>query len=288
MLEHLPQYLAIGAFAGFFAGLLGIGGGSIITPLLILLFDAQGISGGLSVRLAIGTSLGVIIFTAVPSFTTHARRGAVDWKIARAAMIFALIAGAFVGPGVVSLLEQAAAALGGGDIKAAQTLIGGMLALALALFLGGESARLLGFIKPPTAAANPPPNAPPPRARVGFFIGAASAMVGIGGGVVMGPYLARSGVPLPRAIGTAAFFSFPLAIFGAASQSLSGLNAESLPAGALGYVYWAIIPAIAAAGMISAVVGARLTHKLPVKTLRRVFGVLLLLIALRLLARLFV
>ena len=296
MLEYLPYYLAIGAFAGFFAGLLGIGGGSIITPLLILIFDAQGIDGG--VRLAVGTSLAVIIFTAVPSFVTHARRGAVDWRIARAAMIFALIAGAVVGPAAVSLLEKIAAGVGG-DPQAARALIGALLSLALALFLFAEGARLLGFIKSAAmkaaaAAANSSVSAAPspsPKARVCFGIGALSAMVGIGGGVIMGPYLARSGMPLPRAIGTAAFFSFPLALFGAASQTVSGLGEIKLPPeavpGAVGYVYWTLVPAIAAAGMLSAVAGARLTHKLPVNILRRVFGCLLLLIALRLFLRLF-
>ena len=83
-------YLALGAFAGTLAGLLGVGGGLVIVPVLASVFAAQGIDAGVIMHLAIGTSLATIVFTAISSVRAHHRRGAVQWRLMRQ-----------LGPGIV-------------------------------------------------------------------------------------------------------------------------------------------------------------------------------------------
>jgi len=112
----------------------------------------------------------------------------------------------------------------------------------------------------------------------GTVIGAVSALGGIGGGVMTVPYLAWHAVPLRTAVGTAAACTLPVALAGAVGYAAAGWGA-ALPAGASGYLYWPAIAMIAVAAMLTAPLGARLAHRLPVRQLRRLFAVLLLLVA---------
>lgn len=260
LLPHiLPFYLALGAATGFLAGLFGIGGGLIIVPALALMFEAQ--TGSALMHTAVGTSLATVIPTALSSTLAHHRRGAIAWPLARR-----------LAPGIV--LGTAAGAVladqvGGGALRAIFGVF--MLTVSLQMALGVMPA---GRRELPGRAG---------MGAAGFVIGTISALVGIGGGSLTTPFLAWRRVELRRAIATSAACGLPIALTGSVAYLIAGLDATDLPAGSIGYIQWPAAIAIAATSVFTAPLGARLTHRLPVTLLRRLFALLLGLVALRLL-----
>lgn len=260
--EDFAAFAAIGAVAGFFAGLLGIGGGAIMTPMLIIaledVFPPENVA-----HAAIASSLAAISLTTLPSAWTHARNGAVDW---RAGMLLA--SGAVFGALLCARL--------------AHHIPGGWLVLFLALFLLRVSWRMF---RPVPLSANAGGFSPPRfLPAVGGAVGGVSSLLGIGGGVFYTPLLTGRGMPVKRAIGTSAFINSPLAFSAAAGYVIGGWANDSPPA-SLGYVYLPATGGIAAFSMIFAFVGASLTAKLPDRILRRVFGAMAALLAARLLLK---
>jgi uncharacterized membrane protein YfcA len=263
-MQAWAAYLAIGAAVGFLAGLLGIGGGMVMVPLLALLFTARGFAPEHVMHLALATAMASVIFTSIASVAAHHRHGAVHWPIARA-MAPGMAAGAL------------GAALGAGLVPTRP------LAAAFTMFLFLAAARMM-FESGPEAARPLPGRAR--LAAAGAAIGALSSLLAAGGAFLSIPYLARRGVPLRGAIGTAAASGFPIALAGTAGYVLQGLRVEGLPAGALGYVYLPALALVVAASMPAAPLGARLAHRLPVRPLRILFALVLLALALRMLVRL--
>lgn len=258
-MEALPFYLMLGAVAGFCAGLFGIGGGLIIVPALAFLTQAP--PGAPLMHIAVGTSLAAIIPTALSSLYAHHRRGAVAWPLVRR-----------LAPGIV-------AGTAGGAVIA--DLIGGdALRATFAVFLLGAALQM-AFGALPAARRDLPGRAG--MAAAGIVIGAVSALVGIGGGTLTTPFLAWCRVELRRAIATSAACGLPIALTGTAAYLIAGLNESGLPAGSSGYIHWPAALAIAATGIFAAPLGARLTHRLPVTLLRRLFALLLATVAVRLL-----
>lgn len=260
------MFAAIGAVAGFFAGLLGVGGGAVITPMLVIVL-AHDFPAAAVTHMAVASSLAVIVLTSIPSMLTHARHAAVDWRTG----------------GVV-----AAGACGGALLVSglAHRISGSNINVLLALFLLGVS---LDMLWPQlTSGARKifrRHSAPRWLPVIGALIGAVSALFGIGGGVMSVPFLAGRGMPVKRAIGTSAFIGGPMALFATAGYIVSGLHNDSLPAGTLGYVYLPAVGGIALFSVIFAVLGANLTAKLPDRLLRGVFGLMVAVLAVRLLAR---
>jgi uncharacterized protein len=261
-MEWWWAYLLIGAAVGFLAGLLGIGGGMVMVPMLVFVFKAKGFPAEHMMHLSLATSMATIVFTSLSSVRAHHSHDAVDWRVARA-----------MAPGIV------AGAL-------AATLVTGFvptrpLAVFFAVFMLYASLQM--FFE-----AKPKPSRQLPGAAglfgVGAGIGALSSVLAAGGAFLSIPFLARCNVPLKRAIGTAAANGFPIAVAGAAGYVLNGLRVEGLPAGCFGYIYLPALAFIVAASMPLAPLGARLAHRLPVKRLRIVFAFLLLGLALRMLA----
>lgn len=252
-----------GSVAGFFAGLLGIGGGVVMTPMLVIfladIFPAEHVA-----HAAIASSLATIALTTMPSVWTHAKNKSVEWRTG-----ILLAAGAMVGAFVCSRL--------------AHHIPGQLLALFLALFLLKVAAGMFKDAPPLQTGGDPLPAALVSMA--GVFTGGVSSLLGIGGGVFYTPFLTKRGLPVKRAIGTSSFVNSPLAIAAAAGYMISGFGDDTLPEGALGYVYLPATVSIAAFSMLFAFVGANMTAKLPDRTLRRVFGVLAALLSLRLLLR---
>jgi uncharacterized membrane protein YfcA len=257
----LAAYLATGAVAGLLAGLLGIGGGALIVPALIAIFRYLHWETPWAPHLAIATSLATIIATGAVSAYAHHRRQAVDWRLFRL-LGSALVVGAGLG------------ALFGGEIAPL------WLQRGFALFLCYNGLSLL-LRRPATQSGAPPSNAHIFGAGVGF--GALSALLGVGGGVLVVPFLARHGVALRRAVGTASACGVPIAIAGSIGFLISGWGRADLPAHSLGFVYWPAALAIASTSMPFATLGARLAHRLPVQSLKRIFALLLLLVSLALL-----
>ena len=178
--------------AGFFAGLLGIGGGVIISPLLIFFLPTK-MAAEVSTHAAIATALAVTTITTAASFTTHARAKAVHWRC-----------------GIMLALGASAAALIIGTF--AWRIPAAALQSFLAVFLLFVGARMLRAKK---QQQQPPPQTEPhlPGALLlttGGIIGALSAVLGIAGGIMTVPFLARRRFMMRRAIGTSAFVGFPL------------------------------------------------------------------------------
>lgn len=257
-----PAYLAIGAAVGFLAGLLGIGGGAVMVPLLVFVFTAQGLPGEQILHIALGTAMATIMFTSIASMRAHHAHGAVDWKIARA-----------LAPGI--LAGSFSAALLAGFIPTRP------LALIFTLLVFYAATQILFDLRPKSTRDLP--------GAAGLFgagavIGAVSSLMAAGGAFLCIPFLAWCSVPLRRAIGTSTAVGLPIAVAGAAGYILQGLFAEGLPQWTLGYVYLPALVLVAAASMLAAPWGARVAHRLPVKRLRVAVALLLYAVALRLLA----
>jgi uncharacterized membrane protein YfcA len=257
-------YLAIGLAVGFFAGLLGIGGGAVMVPLLVIAFTAQGLPADHVMHIALATSMAAIVFTSVSSMWAHHAHAAVDWAIARA-MAPGILAGAFCAALVAGLIAKR-------PLAVMFTALVFYAATQILLDLRPKRSRELpGTLGLFTAAA---------------VIGAVASLLAAGGAFLCIPFLAWCKVPLRRAIGTAAAVGLPIAAAGTLGYVVQGLRAGGLPGHTLGYVYIPALALVVATSMLAAPLGARLAHRLPVKRLRIIFALLLYALALRMLASL--
>jgi len=264
MSEWWLAYLAIGCIVGFLAGLLGIGGGMVMVPILVWIFAAQGLPAEHVLHVALGTSMATIFFTSLSSMRAHHRQGAVDWKIALA-----------ISPGILAGSFATALAAGFLPTRVLTVLFTGLVFYA--------SISILFDLQPKTT--RPLPGAAG-LFTAGSAIGIAASLLAAGGAFLTIPFLTWCGVPLRRAIGTATAVGVPIAIAGTAGYVLQGLRAAGLPEGAFGYVYLPALGLIAAMSMLLAPLGARTAHRLPVKRLRMIFALMMFGLALRMLASL--
>ena len=263
-MEWWWAYLAIGVAVGFFAGLLGIGGGMVMVPMLVFVFTAKGFPAEHMMHLALATSLSTIAFTSISSVRAHHRHGGVDWPIARA-----------MAPGI--LVGALIAALVAGYIPTRP------LAIFFTGFMFYAAAQMFVEIKPRSARELPGKGG---LFAAGAGIGAISSVLAAGGAFLSIPFLAWCNLPLKRAIGTAAANGFPIAVAGSVGYVLQGMRVPDLPPWSLGYVYLPALLLVVAASMPVAPLGARLAHRLPVKRLRVVFALMLFALGLRMLANL--
>lgn len=252
-------YLAIGFIAGFIAGLLGVGGGLILVPVLSWAFAQQGFPASYDLHMALATSLGTIVFTSIASLRAHHRHGAVRWEAVRR-----------ITPGIVlGTLAGAMAAAWLPDLG---------LRLFFTLFLIYAATQMLLDLKPGPHRQLPGWAG---MSAAGGVIGLVSSWVGIGGGTLSVPFLAWCNVRFQEAIGTSAAIGLPIALAGTAGYALSGQAVPGLPTWSLGFVYLPALIAVASMSVLAAPWGARLAHRLPVARLKRVFAGLLYLLALR-------
>jgi len=258
-LPLFAAYGGLGLVVGFVAGLLGVGGGLIIVPVLIMLLHTHGQAVGMEPQLALGTSLATILFTSLSSVRAHHRRGAVEWPLVRR-----------IAPGIV-FGTLAGAAL-------AARMPATVLKIFFVVFLFYAAIQMWLDFKPA------PHRGLPGRigtSLAGGVIGVVSSWVGIGGGTLSVPFMLWHNVPLHRAIATSAAIGFPIAFAGAAGYVLGGWTASGLPAGSLGFVYLPALAGIVLGSVLTAPLGARTAHRLPVRPLKRVFALLLFTLALR-------
>lgn len=260
-LIEILAYLVTGVFSGLLAGLLGLGGGVLIVPALILVFGHLGFTPEWIAHLAVGTSLATIMGTGGASALAHHRRGAVRWDLVRR-LAPGIVLGAWAGAALAGLLPQ----------TWLQRLFGVFLLYVGARMLlpRGEMPRII---------------APGPwgLAMAGGGIGAISAIVGIGGGTLTVPYLVKTGLTMRQAVASSSACGLPIAMAGAIGFMVTGWGREGLPGMSTGFVYWPAVLGILVTSMPMAPLGARLAHSLPLPILTRVFGVLLLLVAAKLL-----
>jgi uncharacterized membrane protein YfcA len=255
-------YLALGAVVGFLAGLLGIGGGAVVVPMLVFVFTAQGLPAEHILHIALGTAMATIMFTSLSSMRAHHGHGSVDWSIARA-----------MAPGI--LVGSFCAALLAGFIPTRP------LAVMFTLLVFYAATQILLDLRPKSTRELPGTAG---LFGAGALIGGISSLMAAGGAFLCIPFLAWCSVPLRRAIGTAAAIGLPIAAAGTAGYVLQGLRADGLPSASLGYVYLPALILVAAASMLAAPWGARVAHRLPVKRLRIVFALVLYAVAARMLA----
>lgn len=256
-MQWLAAYLLLGSAVGFFAGLFGIGGGTIMVPVLVSLFALQGFPVELIVHLALASSMASIVLTSLSSMRTHHAHGAILWPVVRG-----------IAPGIVI------GTFGTAFIAAA--LPPKPLTLFFAGFVLLIALQLLRNAKPKPSRQLPGNLV---LSLVGLFIGGISALVAIGGGSLSVPFLTWCNVKVQHAIGTSAAIGLPIAVAGALGYVVSGWQVADLPPYSLGYVYLPAVVFIAACSVCTAPIGARLTHRLPVATLKKLFAVLLLLLA---------
>ena len=249
-MEWWLAYLAIGATVGFLAGLLGIGGGAIMVPLLVMLFEAQGLPRTHVLHLAVGTAMATILFTSVSSVRAHAMRGAIRWDIARR-ITPGILAGGLVGSGIAAFIPTAAFA-----------------ALFTAVIYVAATSMLLD--------RQPKPSRQPPgwagMFGAGFVVSALSAFAAIGGAFMTVPFMLWCNVAMLPAIGTAAAIGFPIALSSSLGFMLTGLRAAGLPPYSAGFVFLPALAGIVAASMLMAPVRAATAHRLPTKWLKRIFA----------------
>lgn len=246
--------LATGAVAGIISGLLGVGGGIVIVPVLFVVFVALEVDAGVLMHVAVGTSLATIIFTGFMSARTHWQKGGVDSALLRS---WAPAIAAGVVAGIV---------IGGNVAGAVLTLVFAVIAALVALNMAFKRAN--------TTGAHPLPG-PPLREGLGALIGTISVMMGIGGGTLSVPILSYFDYPIRRAVGTAAAIGLIIAVPGTIGFAWFGLGAENLPPFSVGYVNWAGVLAIVPASMLTAPIGARIAHAIPPTALRICFAVFL-------------
>ena len=254
-------YCLIGGVAGVLAGLLGIGGGLVIVPMLMWALAYQGFAPEIIMHMALGTSMASIMFTSISSFMAHHRRGAVRWDVVRSISPGILI-GTFLGSCFAALLPT------------------NFLKGFFCIFLFVVATQMLIDKKPKASKQLP--------GMLGLFsmgnlIGALSSLVGIGGGTMSVPFMVWCNIPLHQAIGTSAAIGLPIAVSGTVGYIYNGWHVVSQQHLALGYVNLFALVGIACVSIFTAPFGARLAHKLPVATLKKVFACLLYVVAIKML-----
>jgi uncharacterized membrane protein YfcA len=259
VVSFLVAYLALGLVSGFIAGLLGVGGGLVLVPVLSWIYARQSFPAEYNIHMALGTSLAIIVLTSIASLRAHHMHGAVRWPAVRR-----------IAPGiVVGTLAGALAAAHFSDFG---------LRLFFVCFLYYAGIQMLVGFKPKAHRDLPGWLG---MTAAGSVIGMVSSWVGIGGGTLSVPFLNWCNIRFQEAIGTSAAIGFPIAVSGFVGYAVSGQTAAGLPAYSLGFIYLPALAMVALSSMASAPFGARLTHSLPVDRLKKIFATLLLFMALR-------
>ncbi len=257
-------YLILGAITGYLAGLFGVGGGLVLVPVLLMLFDAQQFPAENIMHLALGTSMASILFTSLASMSKHHQHSAVNWQVVRS-----ITPGILIGTALGTLLAASIPTRG--------------LGIFFALFVYFAAAQMLLEVRPPASRQLPRIGG---ITLAGILTGGLSSLVSIGGGTIIVPFLLWCNVSLRNAIGTSAAIGFPVAVGGTIGYVLTGVSAHDLPAHSLGFVYLPALFWVALASTITAPLGAKATHYLKVGLLRKLFAVLLIALATKLLWKL--
>ena len=256
-IEWIVAFLALGCVVGFMAGLLGIGGGAIMVPVLTTIFIAQGIAIDKVVHLALGTSMACIIVTSISSFRAHHAKGAVIWPIVKQISI-----GVLFGTFLATFIAAKANSL--------------YLATFFACFMALVAVQMFVNRQP-----KPHKQVPGKTGLIGAGtgIGGISALVSIGGGSLTVPYLVWHNVDIKKAIGTSAAIGFPISVAGSAGYILNGWHNTVLENYTLGFVYLPAVLFISATSFFVAPIGVKCAHVLPVGILKKVFAILMIVIS---------
>lgn len=254
--------MLLGVFVGLAAGLLGIGGGAIMVPVLATIFLAQGVPSDQVIHIALGTSMASIIVTSLSSLYAHHKRQGVIWPIVRS-----------LSPGVILGTLFATYIVAHVSSK--------FLAIFFTCFMIYVAIQMFLNFQPPPARHIP---GKIPLFFAGGGIGLVSALVAIGGGTLTVPFLAWHNIPLKKAIGTAAAVGFPIAVTGTLGYVFNGWHVSYSEPYLYGFIYLPAVLSISLVSYFTAPLGAKLAHRLSVPTLKKIFAVFLVLISLKMLS----
>jgi uncharacterized membrane protein YfcA len=260
------ELLALGVVAGFLAGLLGVGGGMMMVPVMTWLLSQRGVPAGPAVKMAVATSMATILFTSLSSVRAHQALGNVRWPVVRALAPGIVAGGLVAGAGAFALLK------------------GQGLALFFTAFIGYMALQMLLDRKPRASRALPGPLG---LAGVGSVIGFISALLGAGGAFLSVPFMTWCNVPPRQAVGTSAALGFPIAAASTVGYVISGWQLPAALPGAVGYLYLPALVIVSLASVTLAPLGARTAQHINVTLLKRLFAVLLLALAATMLQRVF-
>lgn len=262
----IAELLVLGAFSGFLAGLLGIGGGIVIVPVLEAALTWLGVDEAIRMHVAVATSLSTIIPTSIASSRAHHLRGAVDLELVRRWAVFVLL-GAFAGTVIAARVHS--------DVL---SIVFAVVALVVAV-------KMVLPLEGLTLAPDIPTGALVPLIPGG--IGAVSTMMGIGGGTLSVAILTLFNKPIHRAVGTAALFGLVISVPATIGFMIAGFGDPRLPAASLGYVNLVGFAVISPVTFLAAPLGAAIAHRLSRRRLSLMFGLFLLIVAVRMFYRAF-
>ena len=254
----IVELAALGLTGGFMAGLLGVGGGMVLVPFITWILASRGVDNELAVKMAIATSMATIIFTSISSVRAHHKRGMVRWDLVKGIAPGIMIGALVVSIGVFALLKGAWLSVVFGVL---------VILAALQMFLDR---------KPKPTRQMPARGG---QMAAGSVIGFLSGLLGAGGGFLSVPFMTWCNVAIHNAVATSAALGFPIALANVVGYVVSGQSAQGLPAGSFDYVWLPALAVIAVFSVLTAPLGARAAHQLPVKKLKRVFASLLYVLA---------
>lgn len=255
----IASYLIAGIFAGLTAGLFGVGGGLVVVPILIFVFQWQGVSPEVLTHLAIGTSLATIVFTSTSSVIKHHQKSGVLWSVFKP-MSFGIIIGAVLGVFTVVQLE------------------GDLLKKMFAIFAILVSIKMMIKVKVDKRK-------PLPESWFfvvsGVIVAWVSSLFGIGGGTLTVPLLSRFRIQMKQVVGTSAACGLPIALFASLSNMVIGAGVPDRPEWSIGFVYLPALLGIAFTSIYFARIGASLAHHLPGPLLTKLFSAFLMLVGIK-------
>lgn len=260
MAPWVAGMLGAGVAGGLLAGLLGVGGGIVVVPVLYNLLALMGVDDSIRMHIAVGTSLAVIVPTAFISARSHAKRGSVDKDLLRS-WGPAIMVGVLIGTLAAGFLD--------GEVLVGIFAVIALL-VALNMVLRRDGAKLRDGFPGPVW-----------KAGLGLFVGGFSTLMGIGGGTLSVPLLSTFGYPVRRAVGTAAAIGMLIAIPGALGAIFWGIGVEGRPPFTFGFVNLLGFAAIIPMTMLMAPVGARIAHAIPPRFLGYCFALFLALTSAR-------
>ena len=253
------MFMMLGAVVGFMAGLLGIGGGGIMVPILTSIFLFNEMPLEYVVHIALGTSMASIIVTSASSLLAHQKHRGILWGVVKL-MAPGVLIGTFLATYFVSHISAR------------------HLAIFFACFMAYVAIQMFLNFQPKSTKTIP---GVLPLFATGSGIGIVSAMVAIGGGTMTVPFLTWHNVSLRKAIGTSAAIGFPIAIAGTIGYLLNGLNAEFKTEYLIGYIYLPAVVSISVVSYFTAPLGAKLAHTLPIPKLKKIFALFLVLLSVK-------
>ena len=258
LLSDILMLMLCGCISGYLAGLLGIGGGMILVPFMILVFNHLGFNQEVIVHMAIATGMATILFTTTSAIWAHHKHGSIDWRLVAA-----------LSPGMIF-----GGLIGGSELF--EALKTSWLSLFFAVFIVYTSIQML-LNKKPKAGRELPGTVG--LFSFGTFAGALASLVGAGGAFITVPFMLWCNVKPHTAMATSSGLGFPIATAATLGYMYGSWGNPNLPAGSLGFVYLPAVACIVTVSIFTAPLGAKMARKLDIAQLKRVFGIMLFFLA---------